>query len=83
MVCAKYPTGFEITYNEMSADYQRATLALTLGCLACPYRKTDLQTGESAIEAIERLSSQESINQLNRLLDAADAPEPPHSPDVS
>ena len=80
MVCAKYPTGFEVSMWDMQLEDKRSTFAITLGCLACPYKKTELQTGESAVEAIKRLSSQASIDQLNRLIqeqDARDSHPPP------
>lgn len=82
MACAKYPTGLKVSYDEMSRKGPRDTFALTLGCLACPYRKSDLQPGESGMEAIERLSSQNSVDQLNRLFERQDIAEPPGPSDA-
>jgi hypothetical protein len=51
----------------------RTDLALNLGCLACPYKKTELATGESAIQAVAAVSSQNLVTELEQL--AADNPE--------
>jgi hypothetical protein len=69
MVCPKYPEGFKATNFAMGYDDDRAKLALTLGCLTCPYRKVDLPPGESAIQAIRRISDQSTIDKLNNLLE--------------
>lgn len=80
MVCAKYPSGFDVGTSDIEYSDQRKVLALTLGCLTCPYRKSELEVGESAVEGIKRLSSQVSIDLMNAQFNRPDAPEPPQLP---
>lgn len=76
MVCAKNPEGviFDPLYS-LRNDGDRTDLALSLGCLACPYKKTKLATGESAMHAIVAVSSQNLIAELEGLASDEHAPD--------
>jgi hypothetical protein len=82
MVCPKYPEGFKARTSSMGYNNDRAQLALTLGCLTCPYRKVELPPGESAIQAIRRISDQNVISELNNLL-TEQSPESSQAPEES
>lgn len=67
MICAKYPQGFKLNASTVEESSNRSTLALTLGCLACPYKSAQMPEGEPVTEAISRISQQQKIDELNRL----------------
>lgn len=79
MICAKYPKGFDAGLGDIEYKHNRASLALRLGCLACPYKKVDLPAGEDAREAIVNISQCNTIEEMNRLILDQDS-EPPFDP---
>jgi hypothetical protein len=82
MICAKYPEGVIFNpLNSLRHTGDRTDLALSLGCLACPYQKTELATGESARQAIVAVSSHNLVTELEQQL-ATETPDPDSMPPI-